>query len=346
MILGPTKYTKEEFCQGRYLKIKTDDGKQYNFEVGRFKYLGTIFKRQPGASKEINSRITAGNRCIGALNVRKNTPRKTKTKMEEISEGRHKKTIGNWKEKAKDRKQWKKIVDQAMGQLGSVLSQILPSTGTPVLATFLSGFAAALASLFIRLEILVEMMSIGRNEASSAPGVRKFLRKVRETGMLMDNRSRPRACPVRTAERIAAVAQSSLHNNVSRTSLRRILHKDLGLFAYKLQLTQEVPTALDESRRAAASEPQDSPARLPNEGGPLGGSQGQVFYGNQLRPDQLKQAIDANLGPPIPSPSPSPSPLPTQTTQRVMIRRVTRRGFPVCNGPGTSLTGGINVLNF
>ncbi|KAJ8937042.1 hypothetical protein NQ318_021112, partial [Aromia moschata] len=27
--------------------------------------------------------------------------------------------------------------------------------------------------------------------------------------------------------------------NISRTSLRRILHKDFGLFAYKLQLTQE-----------------------------------------------------------------------------------------------------------
>ncbi|KAJ8960319.1 hypothetical protein NQ318_004053 [Aromia moschata] len=92
----------------------------------------------------------------------------------------------------------------------------------------------------------------GRNEASSAPGVRWFLRKVLETGMLMDNRSHPRARPVRTAERIAAVAQSVRENprtstrhraqqlNVSRTSLRRILHKDLGLFAYKLQLTQEV----------------------------------------------------------------------------------------------------------
>ncbi|KAJ8935836.1 hypothetical protein NQ318_019895, partial [Aromia moschata] len=73
----------------------------------------------------------------------------------------------------------------------------------------------------------------GRNEAPSAPGVRKFLRKVRETGMLMDNRSHPRARPVRTAEKIAVVAQSVC------TSLRRILHKDLGLFAYKLQLTQE-----------------------------------------------------------------------------------------------------------
>ncbi|KAJ8940256.1 hypothetical protein NQ318_004966 [Aromia moschata] len=69
--------------------------------------------------------------------------------------------------------------------------------------------------------------------------------------MLMDNRSHPRARPVRTAERIAAVTQSVRENpristrhraqqlNVSRTSLRRILHKDLGLFAYKLQLTLE-----------------------------------------------------------------------------------------------------------
>ncbi|KAJ8947570.1 hypothetical protein NQ318_010082 [Aromia moschata] len=91
----------------------------------------------------------------------------------------------------------------------------------------------------------------GRNEAPSAPGVRKFLRKVRETDMLMDNRSHPRVRPVRTAERIAAVAQSVRENprnstrhraqqlNVSRTSLRRILHTDLELFVNKLQLTQE-----------------------------------------------------------------------------------------------------------
>ncbi|KAJ8938597.1 hypothetical protein NQ318_020859 [Aromia moschata] len=51
----------------------------------------------------------------------------------------------------------------------------------------------------------------GRNEAPSAPGVRKLLRKVRETGMLKNNRSHPRARPVRTAERIAAVFQSRKH---------------------------------------------------------------------------------------------------------------------------------------
>ncbi|KAJ8940716.1 hypothetical protein NQ318_009119 [Aromia moschata] len=85
----------------------------------------------------------------------------------------------------------------------------------------------------------------GRNEAPSAP--------VRETGMLVDNRSHSRARPVRIAERIAAVAQSGRENprtstrhraqqlNISCTSLRRILHKDLGSFAYKLQLTQKLP---------------------------------------------------------------------------------------------------------
>ncbi|KAJ8938964.1 hypothetical protein NQ318_019420 [Aromia moschata] len=86
----------------------------------------------------------------------------------------------------------------------------------------------------------------GRNEAPSVPSVRKFLSKIRETGMLMDNRRHPCAHSVRTAERIVAVAQSvrekprtsTRHRaqqlNVSRTSLRSILHKDLGLFSYKL----------------------------------------------------------------------------------------------------------------
>ncbi|KAJ8942881.1 hypothetical protein NQ318_007659 [Aromia moschata] len=66
--------------------------------------------------------------------------------------------------------------------------------------------------------------------------------------MLIDNRSHPRARPMRTAERIAAITQSVREN--PRTSIRpraqrlkpvvrRISHKDLGLFAYKLQLTQE-----------------------------------------------------------------------------------------------------------
>lgn len=94
--------------------------------------------------------------------------------------------------------------------------------------------------------------NFGRHEAPTAAGVRKFVKKVRETGMLIDNRSYPRVRPVRSVENIAAVAESVRQNprtsthhrsqqlNISRTSLRRILHKDLGLFAYKVQLTQEL----------------------------------------------------------------------------------------------------------
>ncbi|XP_054273294.1 cationic amino acid transporter 2 [Macrosteles quadrilineatus] len=52
----------------------------------------------------------------------------------------------------------------AMAQDGLIfkqLSAVLPVTGTPVIATFSSGVAAAFAALIIRLEVLVEMMSIG-----------------------------------------------------------------------------------------------------------------------------------------------------------------------------------------
>lgn len=52
--------------------------------------------------------------------------------------------------------------------MSRVFSQVWPSTGTPALATFTSGFLAAIAALFIRLEILVEMMSIGRKSTNLA----------------------------------------------------------------------------------------------------------------------------------------------------------------------------------
>lgn len=48
------------------------------------------------------------------------------------------------------------------------LSQVWPVTETPALATLISGVCAAFAALLIKLEVLVEMMSIGRYNRQSS----------------------------------------------------------------------------------------------------------------------------------------------------------------------------------
>ena len=77
-------------------------------------------------------------------------------------------------------------------------------------------------------------------------------KKVKETGILIDKLKRQKPKIVRTPENIAAVAESvcvepstSIHRrsqqlNISETSLRRTLHKDLGVITYKVQLVQEL----------------------------------------------------------------------------------------------------------
>lgn len=93
---------------------------------------------------------------------------------------------------------------------------------------------------------------MGRKEAPSAPYVRFLLKKLRETGTIIDKPTRDKPKTVRTTENIAAVAESvrespgtsvkhrSQQLNISKSSLRRILHKDLGMTPYKVQLVQEL----------------------------------------------------------------------------------------------------------
>ena len=85
----------------------------------------------------------------------------------------------------------------------------------------------------------------GRREAPSAPYVRYLVKKMKETGILIDKPKREKPETVRTLENIAAVAESvrevlstSIHHrfqqlNTSETSLRRIL-------PYVVQLVQEL----------------------------------------------------------------------------------------------------------
>ena len=70
-------------------------------------------------------------------------------------------------------------------------------------------------------------------------------KKVKETGILIDKPERENPKRLCTLENIAAVAESvceapSTFSSISETSLRRILHKDLGMTPYKVQLVQEL----------------------------------------------------------------------------------------------------------
>ena len=105
---------------------------------------------------------------------------------------------------------------------------------------------------------------LGRREAPCRTTIHKLMEKFELLGQVSDVKNKTRARRSRTTENIAAVAQSveenpglsiprrSLELGIPQTSLHRILHKDLGLKAYKVQLTQELKPADHQQRRVFA----------------------------------------------------------------------------------------------
>ncbi|CAH1991124.1 unnamed protein product [Acanthoscelides obtectus] len=101
----------------------------------------------------------------------------------------------------------------------------------------------------------------GRNNRPNETTIGRLVRKFEATGSVanLPGSGRPRS--VRTPENIAVVKESvrddpkqsttrrSQELGISRTSLLRILHKDLTVHAYKIQLTQELRRADHISRR-------------------------------------------------------------------------------------------------
>jgi len=86
--------------------------------------------------------------------------------------------------------------------------------------------------------------NFGRKEMPSTQFVDQFVKRIRQTGSLLDKATRSRARLVRLLLLLRACLNNHQHRsqnlNISRTSLRRILNKDLGMKPYKVQLVQEL----------------------------------------------------------------------------------------------------------
>ena len=99
---------------------------------------------------------------------------------------------------------------------------------------------------------MVMLQNVRKTEAPSAPYVPYLVKKIKETVLLINKPKCEKPKIVRTPDNIAAVTESvceapstSIHRrsqqlNISDTSLRRILHKDLSMTSYKIPLVQQL----------------------------------------------------------------------------------------------------------
>ena len=107
----------------------------------------------------------------------------------------------------------------------------------------------------ITLKIMLMLQNVCENcvrilEEEKHPYICYLVKKVKKTSILIDKPNREKPKTMRTPENIAAVAESvceapSIHRrsqqfNILATSLRQILHKDLGITPYKVKLVQEL----------------------------------------------------------------------------------------------------------
>ena len=100
----------------------------------------------------------------------------------------------------------------------------------------------------------------GHHQAPSRTAIVKLIDKFERLGQVSDVKTPTRTRSARSTENIAAVAESVAENpglsisrrsqelGLSKATLHRILYNDLGLHAYKVQLTQELKP-LDHGKR-------------------------------------------------------------------------------------------------
>lgn len=95
--------------------------------------------------------------------------------------------------------------------------------------------------------------NFGPHNAPTALCVHKYRKKVQEIGILINNARYPHFCSILLIENISAAADNTHINprssttrhryqevDICCTNLRRILHKDLGLLGFKIQLSKKL----------------------------------------------------------------------------------------------------------